>query len=88
LILIESKRLKKFPSHTTKKHAIIPGPNKFCKMICPIFFTNCSTPSSNDKKNAVFRWNKDERESFELIKKAIINAPSLTTPDFLKPFVL
>jgi len=40
------------------------------------------------RKNAVFKWSKDERESFELIKKAIINAPSLTTLDFLKPFVL
>ena len=40
------------------------------------------------RKNAVFKWNKDERDSFESIKKAIINAPSLTTPEFLKPFVL
>lgn len=40
------------------------------------------------RKNAVFRWSKDERESFEFIKKAIINAPLLTTVDFLKPFLL
>lgn len=40
------------------------------------------------RKNIVFKWGKNERESFEFIKKAIINAPSLTTPDFLKPFVL
>lgn len=40
------------------------------------------------RKNSVFKWEKDERESFELIKKSIINAPSLTTPNFVKPFVL
>ena len=40
------------------------------------------------KKNSIFKWGKEERNSFELIKKAIIEAPSLTTPDFLKPFVL
>ena len=40
------------------------------------------------RKNTVFRWNKDERESFELIKKDIINAPSLTIPKFLKPLIL
>lgn len=40
------------------------------------------------RKNAFFRWNKDERESFEMIKKSIINAPALTSPSFLKTFVL
>lgn len=40
------------------------------------------------RKNTVFKWGKNERESFELIKKTIINAPSITTLDFLKPFLL
>ena len=40
------------------------------------------------KKNSIFKWGKEERNSFELIKKAIIEAPSLTTPDFLKTFIL
>ena len=40
------------------------------------------------KKNSIFKWGKEERNSFELIKKAIIEAPSLTTLDFIKPFVL
>jgi len=40
------------------------------------------------RKNKIFKWGKDERESFEFIKKSIINSSSLTTPDFLKPFAL
>ena len=40
------------------------------------------------KKNSNFKWGQDEHEAFNLIKQAIINAPSLTTPNFSEPFIL
>jgi len=40
------------------------------------------------KKNSNFKWAQDEYEAFNLIKQAIINAPSLATPNFPEPFIL
>eukprot|EP00253_Pinus_taeda_P025357 PITA_25357 len=40
------------------------------------------------KNNSNFKWGQDEYEAFNLIKQAIVNAPSLATPIFLEPFIL
>ena len=40
------------------------------------------------KKNSNFKWGQDEHEAFNLIKQAIVNAPSLATPNFSDPFIL
>ena len=40
------------------------------------------------KKNTLFKWGHNEREYFDLIKKSIINSPSLTTPYFSNHFIL
>ncbi len=40
------------------------------------------------KKNSVFKWGHNERETFDLIKQAIMSAPSLTTPNFSNHFIL
>ena len=40
------------------------------------------------KKNSVFKWLHKEKEDFDLIKEAVINAPTLNTPDFSKHFIL
>eukprot|EP00253_Pinus_taeda_P030951 PITA_30951 len=40
------------------------------------------------KKNSNFKWGQDEHEAFNLIKQAIINAPSLATPIFSESFIL
>ena len=40
------------------------------------------------KKNSLFKWGQVEYEVFNLIKQAIINAPSLVTPNFSDPFIL
>lgn len=60
----------------------------FSKIFVPYFSQIVLPLQAMIRNNAIFKWGKDERESFELIKKSIINAPSLTTPNFLKPFVL
>ena len=40
------------------------------------------------KKKSFFKWGHNKREAFDLIKQSIINAPFLTTPNFLNPFTL
>jgi hypothetical protein len=40
------------------------------------------------KKDVVFKWNKDERESFKAIKEAIVQSPALSSPNFNKDFIL
>eukprot|EP00253_Pinus_taeda_P027990 PITA_27990 len=40
------------------------------------------------KKNSLFKWGQEEYEAFNLIKQAIVNAPSLATPNFFDPFIL
>eukprot|EP00253_Pinus_taeda_P008100 PITA_08100 len=40
------------------------------------------------KKNSNFKWGLDEHEAFNMIKQAIINAPSLATPNFSESFIL
>lgn len=40
------------------------------------------------KKNSVFKWGHNEREAFDSIKQAIINALALDTPNFFSHFIL
>jgi hypothetical protein len=40
------------------------------------------------KNNFAFQWEEKERESFKNIKEAIVQAPTLTSPDFEKEFIL
>ena len=40
------------------------------------------------KKNLVSKWGHNKKEAFDLIKKAIINAPTLNSPNFSNHFIL
>ena len=40
------------------------------------------------RKDAEFKWNTEEKQSFHDILKAIAEAPTLTSLDFSKPFIL
>ena len=40
------------------------------------------------KKDAEFKWSAEEKQSFHDILKAISEAPTLTSLDFSKPFIL
>ena len=40
------------------------------------------------KKDAEIKWTDQERSSFEEIKKAIMEAPTLTSPDYTKSFYI
>ena len=53
------------------------------------YFSRIVSPLQNMiKKNSNFKWGQDEHEAFNLIKQAIINAPSLATPNFSESFIL
>lgn len=39
-------------------------------------------------KYSVFKWNQEEKESFDPIKTVIVEAPSLLSPNFSKDFIL
>jgi len=40
------------------------------------------------KKDVGYKWNHDEKESFDCIKKSIAEAHSMYNPDFNKDFIL
>lgn len=40
------------------------------------------------KKGVVFKWTHQTLESFDLLKKALTQAPALAIPDFNKPFII
>ena len=40
------------------------------------------------KKNELLKWGHNETKFFDLLKEAIINAPSVTTPNFSNYFIL
>ena len=40
------------------------------------------------KKNTKYEWNKEQQESFELLREKLINAPILKFPLFDKPFII
>ena len=60
----------------------------FVKRFVPDFLRIVSPLQNMIKKNSNFKWGQDEHEAFNLIKQAIINAPSLATPNFSDPFIL
>ena len=52
-------------------------------------FADLAKPlTSLTKMDQVFSWNKDCQNSFEIIKKALVNAPILAYPDMSKQFIL
>jgi len=64
------------------------GQINFVKRFVPDFSRIISPLQNMIKNNSIFKWGQDDQESFSLIKQAIINAPSIATPNFSKPFTL
>jgi hypothetical protein len=40
------------------------------------------------KKDVAFVWNLDCQQAFDALKRALVGAPILVRPDFIKPFYL
>jgi hypothetical protein len=91
-IHIEPDRIKEISEismpHNKKTMQSFLGQINFVKRFVPDFSRIISPLQKMIKKNSNFKWGLDEHEAFNLIKQAIINAPSLATPNFSEPFVL
>jgi len=64
------------------------GQINFLKRFVPDFSRIVSLLEAMIKKDSLFKWGQVEYEAFNLIKQAIVNAPSLATPNFSYPFIL
>lgn len=74
--------------HNKKFMQSFLGQINFVKIFVPVFSRIVLPLQSMIKKNSLFKWGYIEHEAFNLIKQAIINAPSLATPNFSKHFIL
>ena len=91
-IHIDSDRIKEIYEislpHNKKAMQSFLGQINFVKRFIPDFSRIVSPLQAMIKKNSNFKWGQDEHKAFNLIKQAIINAPSLATPNFFDPFIL
>ena len=91
-IHIEPDRIKEISKismpHNKKSMQSFLGKINFVKRFVPDFSRIISPLQNMIKKNSIFKWGQDEQEAFSLIKQAIINAPSLATPNFSESFIL
>ena len=91
-IHIDPDRIKEISAiplpHNKKAMQSFLGQINFVKRFVPYFSRIVSPLQAMIKKNSNFKWGQDEHEAFNLIKQAIVNAPSLETPNFSDPFVL
>eukprot|EP00253_Pinus_taeda_P024756 PITA_24756 len=80
-IHIDSDRIKEISEislpHNKKAIQSFLGQINFLKIFVPDFSRIVSPLQTMVKKNSNFKWGQDEHEAFNLIKQAIINAPSL-----------
>jgi len=91
-IHIEPDRIKEISEismpHNKKAMQSFLGKINFVKRFVLDFSRIISPLQNMIKKNSNFKWGQDEHEAFNLIKQAIINAPSLATPNFSESFIL
>ena len=64
------------------------GQINFVKRFIPDFSQTVLPMQNMIRKNSIFKWGYKEKEAFEAIKKAIIDAPALKTPKFSNDFIL
>eukprot|EP00253_Pinus_taeda_P010355 PITA_10355 len=76
-----------FP-HNKKSMQSFLGQINFVKRFLPDFSQIILPLQNMIKTNSVLKWGVPEKEAFELIKKSIIDAPALNTPNFSNHFTL
>ena len=83
------KEISEIPlPHNKKAMQPFLGQINFVKRFVPDFSRIVSPLQAMYKKNSIFKWGQEEYEAFNLIKQAIVNTPSLATPNFSDPFIL
>ena len=77
------KEISKIPlPHNKKAMQSFLGQINFAKRFVLDFSRIMSPLQAMIKKNSIFKWGQEEYEALNLIKQAIVNAPSLATPNF------
>ena len=74
--------------HSKKTMQSFLGKINFVSRFIPGFTEIVRPLQKMIKKDAEFKWSVEEKKSFHDILKAISEAPTLTSPDFSKPFIL
>lgn len=91
-IHIDPDRIKEISAiplpHNKKAMQSFLGQINFVKRFVPNFSRIVSPLQVMIKKNSNFKWGQDKHEAFNLTKQAIVDAPSLATPNFFDPFIL
>ena len=74
--------------HNKKAMQYFLGQINFVKRFVPDFSRTVSPLQAMIKKNSNFKWGQGEYEAFNIIRQAIVKAPSLATPNFSDTFIL
>jgi len=83
------REISKIPLPNNKKSMqYFLGQINFVKIFVPHFSRIFLPIQSMIRKNYLFKWRHSEHDAFVLIKRAIINAPSLATLNFSNHFIL
>jgi hypothetical protein len=81
--------IAKLPPPTSKKSMqSFLGQINFVRRFVPSFSEMVRPLQNLIKKDTQYHWGPTENQAFNAIKKAIINAPSLMSPDFSQDFTL
>jgi hypothetical protein len=81
--------IAKLPPPTSKKSMqSFLGQINFVRRFVPSFSERVRPLQNLVKKDTQYHWGPTENQAFNDIKKAIIDAPSLMSPDFSKDFTL
>ena len=64
------------------------GTAGFCRLWIPGFAELAAPLYPLTKPGVMFKWEKEQQEAFEEIKKALLTSPALGLPDITKPFEL
>jgi hypothetical protein len=85
----EPKLLLNFPLLLPKKTLqSFLGNINFVKRFVPSFSEMVRPLQNLIKKDVVYRWGSKSSQAFDSIRKSIIEAPSLMSPDFSQDFTL
>jgi hypothetical protein len=81
--------IAKLPPPTSKKPMqSFLGQINFVRIFVPSFSEMVRPLQNLIKKDTQYHWGPTENQDFNAIKKAIIDAPSLMSPDFSQDFTL
>jgi hypothetical protein len=91
-VIIDPERtqvISKLPPPTSKKSMqSFLGQINFVRRFVPSFSKMVRPLQNLIKKDAQYHWRPLENQAFNAIKKAIIDTPSLMSPDFSQDFIL